>query len=140
MEFVPAENVAHQVFLAVDCEQTFLPVGERLLLESLSVDDDGIFGSIKSWKSFINGNFREFGELHLTGTPSNSNVIDRWCCKLNEYKNLFAAQIGHKLYQKVKADDLDFTFEYDCNFYNANEDLGSFPCRVEIYVTATFKQ
>lgn len=131
------ENITNQVFSAIYEENTFLLVGESNLLEVLSQDDDGIFPSKRSWISFLNGNFRQYGELYLDGEPKES-TIKSWCYDLYEYKDLFVVKVGTDEYVRVSADDLEFTYEYDCNFFNRNEN-SSYPCMVELTVTAQIK-
>ena len=62
--------IVTQVFQAIDGEGR-LPVGEKISLEYLSQDDDGIFQNEKSWRRFLYGNFGDgAGSYYLEGEPS----------------------------------------------------------------------
>lgn len=133
-------QIEHQVFLAVDCEDTYLPVDTKVVLEVLSQDCDGIFPSVRSWISFLNGNFRQHGELWLGGEPKES-TLKKWCYDLDSYKDKFVVKVGVDKYVSVPAEDLEFEFEYDINAFPAEdvEGLGDYPSQCEIYVTARIK-
>lgn len=137
---VKESQVEHQVFLAVDCKDTYLPVDSKVVLEVLSYVDDGIFPSVRSWISFLNGNFRQHGELWLEGVPKES-TIENWCYDLDSYKDKFVVKIGVDKYVSVSAEDLEFEFEYDINAFPAKEveGLGRYPSQCVIYVTARIK-
>lgn len=134
MKVINSEQVENYVFAAIE-NGSYLEVGKPILLEILCEDYDGIFENKKSWQSFINGNFRFYGEIYLSGEPKDS-TIKKWCLDLNEYKDLFVVKVGVDKYIKVDSEDLDFEFHYDCNFFTRDS---NFPCQVEIYATANFK-
>ena len=123
------------VFEAVD-KGSYLPVGVPVLLEGLSRDHDGIFPNEKSWRAFCRGNFASDGELWLEG-ECKASTIKRWCPPLADYRGRFVIKIGADKWVQVDPADLEFSFTYDLNWYN--RETPDFPCRVDIYVTATIK-
>lgn len=138
---VKESQVEHQVFLAVDCKDTYLPVDSKVVLEFLSYAYDGIFPSIRSWISFLNGNFRNAGELWLRGSLLKESTLKKWCYDLSEYRDKFVVKIGVDKYVSVSAEDLEFEFEYDINAFPTKEveGLGDYPSQCVIYVTARIK-
>lgn len=130
-------EIVHQVFKAVDGEG-MLPVGEKLSLETLSQDDDGIFPNMSCWRGFLFGNFGAGGSsYYLNGEPS-KNLLKKYCYKLDEYKHLFVQAVGGGEYVQVAAEHLEFSFEYDANNFSRNKtNLSSM---VEIFVKATLKE
>lgn len=130
------QDVVDQVFVAIE-DLKYLEVGKAVELEHLSEQDNGIFPSRKSWIAFLNGNFRRFGDLELGGECKPSTIKNH-CYDLSKYRDLFVARVGSNKFVKVDADDLEFSFTYDCNLYDRGGDM-SYPSAVEIYVTANFK-
>ena len=135
LQTLPDVRIDHQVFEAVD-GGSYLPVGEPVILESLDRGDNGIFPSERSWRAFCRGNFASGGELWLEG-ECKASTIRRWCYPLADYRGRFATKIGADKWVQVDPADLDFSFTYDLNWYNRK--TPDFPCRVEIYVTATIR-
>lgn len=135
IEILSAGSVAYSVFMAVDGD-AFLPVGVPVTLEYLSDDHDGIFPTAASWRGFVNGNFRQDGDLYLEGDVKES-TLKKYCFPLDQYRDKFAAQVGSDKWVRVNADDLEFKFTYDLNKYRRRD---NFPCAVEIFVTATIKE
>lgn len=130
-------NIVHQVFLAIEGEGR-LPVGKDISLQMLSQDDDGIFPSIKSWRSFLYGNFGTGdGSYYLGGTPS-ENLLKKYCYPLKDYQHLFVQHIGKGKYVEVAAEDLEFSFYFDANNFNKRDSHLS--SMVEIFVTAKLKE
>lgn len=131
-------NIVHQVFLAIEGEGR-LKVGEKISLEMLSRDDDGIFKNAQSWRNFLYKNFGDGqGSYYLGGTPS-ENLLKKYCYPLKDYQHLFVQHIGKGKYVPVEADALEFEFEYDANFFNRKE-LHNLSTTVEIFVTAKLKE
>lgn len=128
--------IVTQVFQAIDGEGR-LPVGEKISLEYLSQDDDGIFQNEKSWRGFLYGNFGDgAGSYYLEGEPS-ANLLKKYCYALAQYSNLFVQHIGAGRYVAVEPEMLDFKFSYDANLYNRKSDLS---CAVEVLVMASLKE
>lgn len=128
----------YQVFLAVDGEG-LLPVGEKVLLETLSEDADGLFPNKASWRGFIYGNFGAGDRsYYLEGEPS-ANMLKKYCYPLDTYKHLFAQHIGGDKYVAIAPEHLEFSFSYDANIFNRNR-KSDLPCRVDIFVKATLKE
>lgn len=137
---VQKDRIATQVFEAIEDEK-YLKVGVKNLLESLEESYDGIFKNTKAWRAFLFGNFSEYAEkgtFWLEGQCKES-TIKKWCCDLEQYKGRFVQSIGGGKYCWVDPNDLEFTFEYDANFYKHGKNV-TLPCRVEIYVTARIKE
>ena len=123
VEVMGSKNIAHAVFLAID-DDKYLPVGEKVLLEYLSDDQDGIFSDEESWRKFV------------TNFTLDEATLDEWCVAAEEYQGRFVAQVGIDSYVAVSAEELVFSYDYECSFYRRGGDL---PASVEIYVTANFK-
>lgn len=137
-KLITSDQIAYQVFIALE-EDQFLPVGEKISLEFLSSDCDGIFKNAKAWRSFVFGNFAEYcdpGEHWLEGDCKKSTV-KKWCYPLAHYKNRFVAKIGRDKFVKVNAEDLEFKFTFDANWIRPGDKITS---SVEIFVQADFKQ
>ena len=120
-------NIVYQVWEAVE-EDKRMPTDTKISLEVLSKEDDGIFPSERSWNSFLTSNFG----IYLTGEPR-KGLLKKYCYRLEQYKHLF----GGGKYMAVAPEDLEFTFEYDANYYAKG---ANFPTMVEIFVTAHIKE
>lgn len=137
MKIYEGETV-QQVFLAIEGEGR-LPVGKNISLEILSREDDGIFPSIKSWRGFLYKNFGTGnGSYYLNGEPS-KNLLKKYCYPLDDYKHLFVQKVGSKKYVEINADELEFSFEFDANYFN-HKDKSNLSSMVEISVKATLKE
>lgn len=140
IETVDSTQVESQVFLAIE-DDMYLPLGEKVLLEMLARDDDGIFPNEKSWRAFIMGNFADGagggGAFWLDGDCKKS-TIKKWCYDEKEYKHRFVQRIARDTYARVPAEDIELEFTFSTNFYSEND--RALPSRVEIYVEATFKE
>ena len=137
---VGPDKITNQVFVAID-DGMYLEVGVKNSLEYLSAEDNGIFESQKSWRSFIFGNFAEYAEkgtFWLEGECKES-TIKKWCCPLDQYKGRFVQQVGKDRYCWVKPEDLDFKFTFDTNFFSAKSSM-KLPSCVEIFVTARIEE
>lgn len=129
-------NIVHQVWEAMEGDG-FLQVGKKVSLQMLSQSDDGIFPNETSWRGFLYGNFGTGdGSYYLNGEPS-KNLLKKYCYPLEDYKHLFVQKVGKNKYVPVEADDLEFRFEYDANYFNHKKDLSSM---VEIFVRASIKE
>ena len=129
-------SIVYQVWEAIEEDQR-MPTGEKISLEVLSKEDDGIFPSERSWNSFITSNFGDgMKGIYLTGEPS-KGLLKKYCYPLEKYKHLFVVHIGGGKYMAVAPEDLEFTFEYDANNYKRG---ANFPTMVEIFVTARIKE
>ena len=128
-------NIIHQVFLAVDGEG-FLPMNEKISLEYLSSDMNGIFESEQSWKSFVNGNFLSDYSKEYWRDEMKESTIKKWCIAEKEYKNLFVVKVGADKYQTVNHDDIVLSFDYELGY---SKNHNNFPTSAEIFVTAKFK-
>lgn len=71
VETVDSTRVESQVFLAIE-DDMYMPIGEKVELESLARCDDGVFPNEKSWRAFILGNFADGagGAAHSGWTAS----------------------------------------------------------------------
>ena len=137
---VGPDKITNQVFVAID-DGMYLEVGVKNSLEYLSAEDNGIFESQKSWRSFIFGNFAEYAEkgtFWLEGECKES-TIKKWCCPLDQYKGRFVQQVGKDRYCWVRPEDLDFKFTFDTNFFSAKSSM-KLPSCVEIFVTARIEE
>ena len=131
-------EIVHQVFLAIEGEGR-LPVDKKVSLQMLSRDDDGIFPNIKSWRGFLYGNFGTGdGSYYLYGEPS-KNLLKKYCYPLDDYKHLFVQNVGGGKYVEVDANDLEFSFYYDTNYFS-RRDNSNLSSMVEIFVRATIKE
>ena len=131
-------EIVHQVFLAIEGEGKMV-VGQKVSLEMLSRDDDGIFPNIKSWRGFLYGNFGTGdGSYYLNGEPS-KNLLKKYCYPLDDYKHLFVQNVGGGKYVEVDANDLEFSFYYDTNYFS-RRDNSNLSSMVEIFVRATIKE
>lgn len=131
-------EIVHQVFLAIEGEGKMV-VGQKVSLEMLSKDDDGIFPNIKSWRGFLYGNFGTGdGSYYLNGEPS-KNLIKKYCYPLDDYKHLFVQKVGGGKYIEVDAENLEFSFEYDANYFS-RRDNSNLSSMVEIFVRASIKE
>ena len=133
MQTITQDQVTMLLCEAVDSAGLFLPVGKRILLEYLSKEDDGIFETEKSWKSFINDNFVDSG--YFVDKPKET-TIKKWCYPLKDYQDKFVVQVGKNKFVQVDSGDLEFIYDYNL-FYSRNND---FPSCVEITVTAKIKE
>jgi hypothetical protein len=136
MEYITADQIDNAVFMAID-DNKYLPVDEPISLEYLDQGDDGIFPNRASWIAFLNGNFREYGELYLGGTVK-PGTLKRWCYPLEQYRDRFVVKVGPDRFVRVNADDLEFAFTYDINLYSRTE-RSDYPSAAELFVTATIK-
>ena len=131
-------EIVHQVFLAIEGEGR-LPIGKKVSLEMLSKDDDGIFPSKASWRSFL---YRSFGDgdgaYYLEGEPS-KNLLKKYCYPLDDYKHLFVQNVGGGKYVEVDAKNLEFSFYYDANYFS-RRDNSNLSSMVEIFVKASIKE
>lgn len=138
MRIIDEEDVVLQVFEAID-EGKYLPLEKRVLLESLSASDDGVFETPQAWRSFLFGNFAEHcqkGQHWLEGECKESTV-KRWCYAQEQYDKRFVQRIGRDKYLSVNKDELKFEFTFDANFFPWDSAGG---CnRVDIFVKATWK-
>ena len=121
-------SIVYQVWEAVE-EDNRMPTGTKIVLETLSKGDDGIFPNERSWNSFLTSNFGD-------GEPR-KGLLKKYCYELEQYKHLFVVHIGGGKYMAVAPEDLEFTFEYDANNYARGADM---PTMVEIFVTAHIKE
>ena len=129
-------SIVYQVWEAIE-ENKRMPTCEKILLQTLSKDDDGIFPSERSWNSFITSNFGDGDKgIYLTGEPR-KGLLKKYCYRLEQYKHLFVVHIGGGKYFAVEPENLEFTFEYDANNYTRG---ANFPTMVEIFVTAHIKE
>ena len=125
-------SIVYQVWEAVE-EDKRMPTGTKISLEVLSKEDDGIF----PWNSFLTSNFGDGDKgIYLTGEPR-EGLLKKYCYRLEQYKHLFVVHIGGGKYMAVAPEDLEFTFEYDANYYARGADM---PTMVEIFVTAHIKE
>ena len=124
-------SIVYQVWEAIE-EDNRMPTGTKIVLEVLSKDDDGIFPSERSWNSFLTSNFGD----GVTGEPR-KGLLKKYCYRLEQYKHLFVVHIGGGKYMAVAPEDLEFTFEYDANYYKRGANM---PTMVEIFVTAHVKE
>ena len=132
-------EIVHQVFLAIEGEGK-LPVGEDIGLEMLSRDYDGIFPNIKSWRGFLYGNFGTGdGSYYLDGEPSKNLLKKKHCYPLDDYKHLFVQKVGGGKYVEVDANNLEFSFYYDANYFS-RRDNSNLSSMVEIFVKASIKE
>ena len=129
-------EIVYQVWQAIEGEGK-LKVGEKVTLEMLSKDDDGIFKNAASWRSFL---YRSFGDgdgsYYLEGEPS-KHLLKKYCYELDDYKHLFVQHVGGGKYVEVAPEHLEFSFSYDANYFNRKDQLSSM---VEIFVTAKLKE
>lgn len=131
-------EIVHQVFLAIEGEGKMV-VGQKVSLQMLSNDDDGVFPNIKSWRGFLYGNFGTGdGSYYLDGDPS-KNLLKKYCYPLDDYKHLFVQNVGGGKYVEVDANDLEFSFYYDANYFS-RRDSSNLSSMVEIFVRATIKE
>ena len=131
-------EIVRQVFLAIEGEGK-LPVGEDISLEMLSKDDDGIFKNATSWRGFLYGNFGTGdGSYYLNGEPS-KNLLKKYCYPLDDYKHLFVQKVGGGKYIEVDAENLEFSFYYDANYFS-HKDKSNLSSMVEIFVKASIKE
>lgn len=131
-------EIVHQVFLAIEGEGKMV-VGQKVSLQMLSKDDDGIFPNIKSWRGFLYGNFGTGdGSYYLNGEPS-KNLLKKYCYPLDDYKHLFVQNVGGGKYVEVDANDLEFSFYYDANYFS-RKDKSNLSSMVEIFVRAELKE
>ena len=125
-------SIVYQVWEAIE-ENKRMPTCEKILLQTLSKDDDGIFPSERSWNSFLTSNFGDGDKgIYLTGEPS-KGLLKKYCYPLEKYKHLLVVHIGGGKYMAVAPEDLEFTFEYDAYNYKRG-------AMVEIFVTAHIKE
>lgn len=108
----------------------FLPTGTKISLEYLDQGYDGIFPNLKSWKSFITGNFLD-GNIFLSEVKS--STLKKWCHDKKEYCHLFAVNIGGNKFLSVESENISLKFDYEVYYNNQS----NFPCSVEIFVIAT---
>ncbi len=121
-------SIVYQVW-----EDNRMPTDTKISLQMLSKEDDGIF---PSWNSFLTSNFGDGDKgIYLTGEPR-KGLLKKYCYKLEQYKHLFVVHIGGGKYMAVAPEDLEFTFEYDANYYARGADM---PTMVEIFVMAHIK-
>jgi hypothetical protein len=137
MNIITSDEICHTVFESI-YDSKKLPINTKISLELLSGDMDGIFPKRQSWRSFLNGNFREYGELYLNGECKDSTV-KRWCYSLGDYIDNFVVKLGADKYVPVKSSELEFKFEWDCNRFTGKNSSDNYPDMVEIFVTAKFK-
>ena len=131
-------EIVHQVFLAIEGEGKMV-VGQKVSLQMLSKDDDGIFPNIKSWRGFLYGNFGTGdGSYYLNGEPS-KNLLKKYCYPLDDYKHLFVQNVGGGKYVEVDAKNLEFSFYYDANYFS-RRDNSNLSSMVEIFVRASIKE
>lgn len=132
---IPDSKVVHSVFLTAD-DDKYLPMEERLLLERLSVEYDGVFPSKRSWEAFVRGNFLGTGAYKDYFVDEiKPSTIKRWCYPEEDYIHRFVARTGGDGWKLVDAADIYLEFDYEV-FYQREY---AFPASVEIYVTARFK-
>ena len=131
-------ETVHQVWQAIESEGK-LPVGEKVTLEMLSKDDDGIFKNAASWRSFL---YRSFGDgdgsYYLEGEPS-KHLLKKYCYELDDYKHLFVQHVGGGKYVEVAPENLEFSFYYDANNFS-RRDKSNLSSMVEIFVRASIKE
>ena len=125
---INSDKIAYQVFDAID-NDLFLPINNKISLEYLDSNMDGIFENERSWRSFINGNF-----LGESGNCKPS-TIKKWTYPEEEYMDLFVVKVGKDSYTKVSPEDINLKFDYQL-LYGRESD---FPTAVELLVTATIK-
>lgn len=131
-------EIVHQVWEAIEGDGRLL-VGNKVSLEMLCRSDDGTFPNMKSWRGFLYGNFGTGdGSYYLNGEPS-QNLLKKYCYPLADYKHLFVQKVGGGKYVEVNAEDLEFSFEYDANYFS-RKDKSNLSSMVEIFVRATIKE
>jgi hypothetical protein len=128
--------IVHNVFEAADEEESFLLIGKKCLLEYLYQEQDGIFSSINSWRSFINGNFTSDYSSGCYREDVKKTTLRKWCYPAKEYINKFVHKIGKDKFIQVAEEDIDLSFDYE--LYYCKE--STFPTAVEIFVTAKIKE
>lgn len=130
------DQLAHSVFQVMNGECDYLPVNKKLSLEYLSLDQDGIFPSRKSWESFVRGNFL-YNSTDFRGGVKES-TIKKWCHPVIDYSDSFVVKIGNDKYHKISADDI--VLEYDYEWYSSKDAREGFNCTaVQIFITAKIK-
>lgn len=138
MKIITNEHITHQVSLAVDHPEMYLPVGEEILVEYLSDEDDGIFETPRSWAAFVRGNFLGTGANRDYFQPIKESTIKRWCYDKNDYIHKFAARVGVNGWVKVDPEDIELEYDYT-PLYSQSRDIG-LPTSIEITVKARFKK
>lgn len=134
-KIVNSEKITHQVFIAID-DELFLPIGERVSLEYLSIKDDGVFKNRRSWEAFVRGNFLYDGDYFIDTLKE--TTIKKWCRDKSEYISKFATPIGKDKYLLINPDDIELSFSFE--WYTSKNARDGFACTaVELFVTAEIK-
>ena len=133
-KMINSDQITNQVFLAME-DRRYLPINNKISLEYLSLDMDGIFENERSWRSFINGNFVSEYDKTCWRDSVKDSTIKKWAHPEEEYNDLFVVKVGQDKYINVSPDDINLDFDYSL-YYSRNS---SFPSAVEIFVTATIK-
>lgn len=137
MQIIKNDQIANAVFEAVQDSDLFLPVGEKLSLEHLSISDDGIFPSRRSWESFVRGNFL-WGDNEFVDSPKES-TIKRWCYPAKDYMHKFVTPIGGGDYVLIDPTNIELSYDYE--WYTGRNARDGFACTsIEIFVTAKVKE
>lgn len=131
---INSDKIAYQVFDAID-NDLFLPINNKIRLEYLDSNMDGVFENERSWRSFINGNFSCKYDKNSWRDDCKLSTIKKWAYAEKEYKHLFVVKTGKDSYTKVSPEDINLKFDYQL-LYSRESD---FPIRVELYVIATIK-
>lgn len=132
MKILNRIETVDQIFLALDDENTYLVVGEKLSLEKYSSDCDGIFPTLKSWNSFVQGNFinGEYFRDELKPT-----TIKKWCMPVIDFNHKFVVSLGGGTYATIDADKIEYSYDYEL-YYRAGSNK---PTSVEFFITARLK-
>ena len=136
MKPITENQITYSVFEAIE-EDKYLVIGNKNFLEYLSREDDGIFETQRSWKSFVNGNFREPNSDCFINEVKQT-TIDKWTYSANKYINKFAVKVGQDKYIEVDSNDIELTYDYQLLYSRKYDDC--FPSMVDIYVTAQIKK
>ncbi len=134
MKIYKESDITNQVFISIN-ENKKLSINKCISLQYLDIGDDGIFKNSKSWNQFIRSNFMEHGYYREN---CKNSTIQKWCEKIENYKNNFVVKVGENKYIAVDPNDLEFYYNYEL-YYNSNIDNKNLPTTLEIYVTAKIK-
>ena len=131
---INSNNITFQVFEAIE-DDKFLPINEKIILEYLNSDMDGIFENERSWRSFINGNFLCEYDKNSWRDGVKESTIKKWTYPKEKYINLFVVKVGKDSYINVAPEDVNLKFSYELGYRRGSD----FPTSVELFVTATIK-
>ena len=131
---INSNQITFQTFEAIE-DDKFLPINNKIILEYLNFDMDGIFENERAWRSFINGNFLCEYDKNSWRDGVKESTIKKWTYTEEEYIDLFVVKVGQDKYINVAPDDINLDFQFELYYNNSS----SFPSAVEIFVTATIK-